>query len=312
MTNDSGTMNYTGMPPNELSQAKHDASRSACHICEEARLLLSSLRGGPPVIARGELAQDLRDLRILVKSHFLDPSSNDFISTPSPHLSYFPAPGSSVDSGSEVIVHHEDEEKSESSEQDTLNESNNAFEKEHKVDEHRVRRGSYNNSVFMNEKEDDVGPYARPFLAVIMDPRASGPHTLVALRALHRLFERKALVPSISNDGLNYTASLEPTMKGVLACRFEQTDAIADEAVEMAIADLIFLLVDIESKSRESIKPEIIMEAFHTIFVTRNTFVHSPALRYHLEEVLMGIVRTSFSNFSSFQTENIKYSKPED
>ena len=312
MTNDLGATNYKGMAPNELLQAKHDASRSACHICEEARLLLSSLRGGPPVIARGELAQDLRDLRILVKSHFLDPSSNDFISTPSPHISYFPGPGSSVDSGSEVIVHHEDEEKSESSEQDTLNESNNAFEKEHKVDEHRVRRGSYNNSVLMNEKEDDVGPYARPFLAVIMDPRASGPHTLVALRALHRLFERKALVPSIYNDGLNYTASLEPTMKGVLACRFEQTDAIADEAVEMAIADLLFLLVDIESKSRETIKPEIIMEAFHTIFVTRNTFVHSPALRYHLEEVLMRMVRTSFSMFSSIQTQNMKYTEPED
>ena len=31
---------------------------------------------------------------------------------------------------------------------------------------------------------DQVGPFARPFLAVVMDPRAAGPHTLVALLRL--------------------------------------------------------------------------------------------------------------------------------
>ena len=37
--------------------------QAARHVCQEARLVLTSLRGGPPVVARGELAQDLMELR---------------------------------------------------------------------------------------------------------------------------------------------------------------------------------------------------------------------------------------------------------
>ena len=36
---------------------------AARHVCQEARLVLTSLRGGPPPVARGELAQDLMELR---------------------------------------------------------------------------------------------------------------------------------------------------------------------------------------------------------------------------------------------------------
>ena len=41
---------------------------------------------------------------------------------------------------------------------------------------------------------DDAGPYATPFLNVIVDPRAAGPHTLAALRGLYRLLERGSVV----------------------------------------------------------------------------------------------------------------------
>lgn len=185
---------------------------------------------------------------------------------------------------------------------------------------------------------DDAGPYATPFLSVITDPRAAGPHTLVALRALHRLLQRRSLVVlpngsfgiggvhrvhgggSSSSIGSNnstashasqrssgsrraakaaFTTHLEPLTRAVLNCKFEQTDAGADEAVEMAIADLLSLIVslDVENSagsSSNSIRPETMMEAFNTVFVTRNTFVHSPALCYHFEEVLVGMVEAAF------------------
>jgi hypothetical protein len=141
----------------------------------------------------------------------------------------------------------------------------------------------------------DVGPYAGPFLAVVMDPRAAGPHTLVALRALHRLLERNSLqamggsLPPLPGFGV----ALEPLTKGVLNCKFEQTDAGADEAVEMAIADLLQLMVTID---RRGIQTDTLMDAFNTVFVTRNTFVHSPALCYHFDDVLTTIVRNVFED----------------
>mmetsp|Transcript_38390 Transcript_38390/g.42460 ORF Transcript_38390/g.42460 Transcript_38390/m.42460 type:complete len:1562 (+) Transcript_38390:322-5007(+) len=127
----------------------------------------------------------------------------------------------------------------------------------------------------------DVGPFARPFLAVVKDPRAAGPHTLVALRALFRLLS--------NNSFCDFPVAFEPLMKGVLQCKFEQTDAGADEAVEMAIADLLALLVTLDSYA-----PDTLMDAFNTVFVTRNTFVHSPALCYHFEVVLASLVDSVF------------------
>lgn len=141
----------------------------------------------------------------------------------------------------------------------------------------------------------DVGPYARPFLAVVMDPRAAGPHTLVALRALHRLLEQKSLG---TDDICAFPVALEPLTKGVLNCKFEQTDAGADEAVEMAIADLLALVVDMD---RRALQTDTLIDAFNTVFVTRNTFVHSPALCYHFEDVLTAIVRAVFGDLDGLQ-----------
>jgi hypothetical protein len=175
-----------------------EASR---HACQEARFVLTSLRGGPPPVARGELAQDLFDLRQRL--------------------------------GNGVLI-------------------------------------------------EDA---ARPFLQVIMDPRAAGPHTLVALRAMQRLLSAKSLD--------TFQVPLERCMQGVLSCKFEQTDAAADEAVEMAIADVLCLIVMKDTEA--TIRDATLMDAFHTVFVTRNTFVHSPALCYHFEDVLQQMVYAIFS-----------------
>eukprot|EP00536_Pseudo-nitzschia_multiseries_P009846 jgi/Psemu1/258490/estExt_Genewise1Plus.C_2860061 len=223
-----------------------EASR---HLCEETRVVLTSLRGGPPNVARGDLAQDLADLRHKVKNILsTDLSPQQVFATPSTHQPVG-AQGQDPHSAPFPAVH----------------------------------------------EYQDVGPYARPFLAVVMDPRAAGPHTLVALRALHRLLERgslKAIGGSLSNQP-GFGVAMEPLTKGVLNCKFEQTDAGADEAVEMAIADLLALMVTID---RRSIQIETLMDAFNTVFVTRNTFVHSPALCYHFEDVLTTIVRTVFED----------------
>jgi hypothetical protein len=157
----------------------------------------------------------------------------------------------------------------------------------------------------LSSTDDDVGPFTRPFLAVVMDPRAAGPLTLVALRALFRLLTSKSLLPTLPASfetclTHHYTVSLEPLTKGVLACKFEQTDAGADEAVEMAIADLLALLVKMDRQ--RSLKATTLMDAFNTVFVTRNTFVHSPALCYHFEDVLCSIVTTVFGEENNTAT----------
>ena len=96
---------------------------------------------------------------------------------------------------------------------------------------------------------EKVGVFARPFLAVVMDLRAAGPHTLVALRALFRLLEHGSLATPSSSATHGYHVSVEPLMKGILACRFEETDAGANEAVEMTSAGLLALLVIIDQRA---------------------------------------------------------------
>lgn len=180
----------------------------ARHLSEEARIVLTSLRTGPPHVAHGPLVQNLINLRLAIK------------------------------------------------------------------------KGS--------KKE----PYAQPFLDVILNPRAAGPHTLIALRSLYRLLQRKSLVLSNKNEGL--FTEMTNLMRGILACRFEQTDVGNDEAVEMAIADLLSLVISLD-QNRE-MDPNILMEGFNTVFVTRNTFVHSPALCYHFEVVLGAFVSHLFGS----------------
>eukprot|EP00984_Skeletonema_dohrnii_P011601 scaffold4638_cov125-Skeletonema_dohrnii-CCMP3373.AAC.2 len=227
-----------------------------------------------------------------------------------------------------------------------------------------------------NNNMNDPGPYARPFLAVIVDPRAAGPHTLVALNSLYRLLESGSIVQiahsgggtdpqhedattktnsSSNDDNQHFETTLEAIAQGVLACRFEQTDAHADEAVEMAIADLLRLLVELDAcgpkygelvlvrqlamvkRGRELVLKQqqqggggddnktatppsskrstaintpkvrvqrlpsaVLMEAFHSVFMTRHTFVHSsgghhsPALAFHFEQVLMKMIHCVF------------------
>ena len=56
-------------PPNAVDAARH--------LCQEARVVLTSLRGGPPIVARGELATDLMDLRAVVKAVLSECVSNN-------------------------------------------------------------------------------------------------------------------------------------------------------------------------------------------------------------------------------------------
>ena len=305
-----------------------EASR---HLCEETRVVLTSLRGGPPNVARGDLAQDLIDLRYTVKSVVSadmlalaadannsgadgmpqsDANEPQYAAPLSPLASagLEPLGAVSVSSG---LTGGSTNAIAEPAASPTQTESPREIED-------RSEEGS--STVFVESPQgqqpppapplephreaapfpvvhehQDAGPYARPFLAVVMDPRAAGPHTLVALRALHRLLERgslKAMGGSATSQP-SFGVAMEPLTRGVLNCKFEQTDAGADEAVEMAIADLLALMVTID---RRSIQIETLMDAFNTVFVTRNTFVHSPALCYHFEDVLSTIVRTVFED----------------
>mmetsp|Transcript_26583 Transcript_26583/g.64813 ORF Transcript_26583/g.64813 Transcript_26583/m.64813 type:complete len:1679 (-) Transcript_26583:89-5125(-) len=248
------------------------ALEAARHLCQEARVVLTSLRGGPPNVARGDLAQDLMDARALVNRLLLNSTSET--------TSVAATVATSIDTN----------DASASTLKTAQNEQQAATGDEEDGDAVLVQSPKRMSSLPTIE---DVGPCARPFLAVVMDPRAAGPHTLVALRSLHRLLEKGSLVP---NSQHCYKVGLEPLTKGVLNCKFEQTDAGADEAVEMAIADLLALMVQID---RRAIRNETLMDAFNTVFVTRNTFVHSPALCYHFEDVLTTMLRVVFEDLDT-------------
>mmetsp|Transcript_15238 Transcript_15238/g.37592 ORF Transcript_15238/g.37592 Transcript_15238/m.37592 type:complete len:1844 (-) Transcript_15238:106-5637(-) len=344
-----------------------DAAR---HICQEARVVLTSLRGGPPNVARGDLAQDLMDLRGFVQGILSSGTPPNTFGgfggggsggevTGDPINPYYPTASSgtqlsplaasgldppSVSVGSPTASATNNESLGMSAHtQEVANDggdgptsarppsppspgiiSTNVSEGSSAVMvEHQHHQGDQEDQPPPPEtprsptrpwaggvpksinSHQDVGPFARPFLAVVMDPRAAGPHTLVALRALHRLLERQSLMTvtpptyhggkllSSNKNFHGFGVALEPLMKGVLNCKFEQTDAGADEAVEMAIADLLALVVAMD---RRALQTETLMDAFNTVFITRNTFVHSPALCYHFEDVLTAIVRAVFED----------------
>ncbi len=274
--------------------ATQKSLEAARHLCQEARAVLTSLRGGPPGVARGDLAGDLMDLRGLVKLHLeSEESTVAFV---------------------ERSIAEEERPVTPTTRQ-VNNESGEPQEDGNAIPVDKPPESPMPTSKICNfsggppplwsptsnrslVSPQDVGIFARPFLAVVMDPRAAGPHTLVALRALFRLLERGSLATPSSTKH-SFHVSLEPLMKGVLACRFEQTDAGADEAVEMAIADLLALLVSID---QSAFLPATLMEAFNTVFVTRNTFVHSPALCYHFEDVLATMILSTFSNVKNDET----------
>ena len=223
------------------------AVNAARLLCQEARVVLTSLRSGPPHIARGELAQDLMELRDRIP---LDLER---------HLNNVAA---------KTVVATEDADEEATEDFIPLHPPGVPF------------RPSMD--------------YSRPFLAVVTDPRASGPHTAVALQSIRRLLQNNVLPVN------------EIVTRGILGCKFEQTNAGQDEAVEMAIADVLCLLLQMGGggggTSQENIllDPQIVHEAFHTVFLTRNTFVHSsPALGYHLEDVLVQMVEACQGNVSA-------------
>jgi hypothetical protein len=259
------------------STAAVDAAR---HVCQEARVVLTSLRGGPPHVARGELAQDLIELRDHVQRN-LDTMVQPDEATAAVGVGVGVS-GSAVGSA----------DANAGSAHPPSPAPTSASPPAPKTPPTPPQKSAH---------PRDPGLFAGPFLQVIMDPRAAGPHTLVALRAIFRLLERGTF--------RFFHVSLEALIQGILACKFEQTDAGADEAVEMAIADVLCLLVrmdDVDAASASSnnntdsndtstrIQPSTLMDAFNTIFVTRNTFVHSPALCYHFEDVLTVMVTCVF------------------
>jgi len=217
---------------------QHSAVDSSRQLCQEARVVLTSLRGGPPHIARGELAQDLMELRDRIpmdlERHL---NSTNAISA-------------------------------------TTSEDIPAAEKKDGDESADVAPSPLSEATVTTSFHASMD-FSRPFLAVVTDPRASGPHTAVALQSIRRLLQYGSLPAN------------EHMTRGVLACKFEQTNAGQDEAVEMAIADVLNLLLQIGARQMD---PRTIHEALHTVFVTRSTFVNSPALVYHLEDVLVDMV----------------------
>ena len=278
-----------------------DAGR---HVCQEARVVLTSLRGGPPNVARGDLAQDLMDIRGLIKHAVTVQEASSDTNEPSPSPSTSTSTSTSTSpstsSPSAPTIHTVAPTTSHEELSSGLEAPSSDTTSTHSKADFVMVEPSI--PATASVAPSDVGPYARPFLQVVMDPRAAGPLTLVALRALHRLLERGSLEPIHNNKQLRnnhkFTFALEPLTKGVLNCKFEQTDAGADEAVEMAIADLLALLVQLD---RRSIQTDTLMDAFNTVFVTRNTFVHSPALCYHFEDVLTTMLKVVMEDLDSLR-----------
>ncbi|KAL7543638.1 hypothetical protein ACHAXR_012961, partial [Thalassiosira sp. AJA248-18] len=434
-------MKIASFPPNRPRPPTHDAAR---HINEEARLVLASLRGGPPYVARGELALGLRELRSFVRGRFLDlhhgggvnvggvgENGGDYYGHSQSNLGVSASAANAASAAKmtpreEVVVGEDDNEEAAPPQirmpppsspkrgedqlqlkgsvlppplpavaTDVVNETTNNDEsakngKAVNEDEepaaslqeqqqqqqqhsstppsspiqgrfspptpHSVppsspdpsmpppppfppispnnpttatatappsmpddihQQSSSRMTMMMQQHQQqsqqqhqqqplDPGPYATPFLAVIVDPRAAGPHTLVALRALHRLLERGSIVqitrsnsngaaatsaysaggngeggkgsqtnnaptnnnntataaPSSSSQFVAHETSLEPIARGVLACRFEQTDAGADEAVEMAIADLLKLLVELDAAGSRAAEAVLLRQVY--------------------------------------------------
>lgn len=329
-------MEIPSYPPRSCRPTVDEAAH---HINEEARLVLTSLRGGPPYLARGGLAVGLRDLRSYVRGRSMDSGMEG------------PSRSDAYDSGSlsSLIEREEGKVASPPDEQPGVEEEknlpssfnlspdrttganatntdrqsampsphpppldDNADQSEecartppsspvhtspptpHSVpasspDFDRSGRGFPPPPPMLSDPpklqreppgqlaRQTPGPYASPFLAVIVDPRAAGPHTLVALRSLHRLLDRGSIVQLTragnrqdatgerSSGGLGefvHETSLEPIARGVLACRFEQTDAGVDEAVETAIADLLQLIVELDSAGARSAESALLRQIY--------------------------------------------------
>ena len=404
-------------PPTQALPTPHVAAR---HIATEASTLLTSLRGGPPHVAHGELAAGLHALRGMVQgmaiegfqaggvpvkvvqtsaqSTFLpegddraqpmsSPRRDNYHTATDLKIAPLPSPPLfNVETDNQEDHHDENHSDANLPEcpttptqsrqslplyPNTLTPhavpSPNSPRDDPTLFEDWQRSNSYmdkttpesnsqdNNNESKTELKptNDPGPYVAPFLSVIIDPRFSGPHTLVALRSLYCLLSRGSIV-QLCSESTNYPfyTHLQPIALGILACRFEQTDAGADEAVEMAIADLLGLIIQFDGEGVRSVEKSllervkerkrsikkmpsqqqplmqsgnkklrisrlpaaVIMEAFHAVFVTRQTFVKggihmghfSPALSNHFEQVLMKMIHCVFGGDDSSNARQIR------
>ena len=217
--------------------------QAARHVCQEARLVLTSLRGGPPVVARGELAQDLMELR-------------DRLQTSDGHINL----------EEELLQGGKQQEKTEDTDAEI--------------------KPPQEDAIVMDE-------YSQPFLQVVMDPRAAGPQTLVALHAVDRLLAQGSLAALLEAHQQPPQPLWEGIAQGVLSCKFEQTDAAQDEAVEMAIATVLFRVVQTK---HAFLQVSTMQDAFASVFTTRQTFSHSAPLSLHFESVLQQFVTAIFEN----------------
>lgn len=323
------------------------STECARHLCQEARIVLCSLRGGPPAVARGELAHDLQDLRVLVRAHVESAStctctgtwtastgatSSDRIDSPPAATATAASTATATATCSDATADAEAEATTadhtertqptgasvlprtdtvpgtvERHEMDICNQNDMD---NHNIDDADADADATIMPVMQPQRPppplpevptlfptaalpiplqvsplDHVGQFARPFLAVVVDPRAAGPHTLAALRSLHRL-----IIQNSFHD--HFAADCQAMLKGVLLCKFEQTDAGADEAVELAICDLLTLLVQ---RHATSYPPLLLLDAFSTVFATRNTLLHSPALLLHFDKLLATLCQVIFS-----------------
>ena len=265
----------------------------ARHLCLEARIVLTSLRNGPPHVARGELAQDLMELRDRIPRQFeLEQQRQQQQEQQRQQEQQQDENQQQDETQREEEQTHDDEQQQQQQQQEEPSLSADKVQfVENQQQQYDTDDQANNNTVDYNDEY-----YAMPFLNVVMDPRASGPHTLVSLRAIYRLLQQGTFQ--------HFDVSQQQVAVAILQTKFEQTDAGADEAVEMAIADVLAKLISIDCNNSSSgnnnnrILPTTIMEAFNTVFVTRNTFVHSPALCYHFEDVLSVMVQTMFFHSS--------------
>ena len=256
-------------------------------------------------MARGELAQDLMELRDRLQTNYAGGSSSGSASSTAP-TNY---PGSSTT----ILPTHPEVTNTtgaaNSTEKEEMqNSSPTAMENSH----HEMPRSppfptgtppplvppqpqpTIEDSILMDE-------YSQPFLQVVMDPRAAGPQTLVALQAMDRLLAQGSLAILLVHQS---PPLWEGVAQGVLSCKFEQTDAAQDEAVEMAIATVLFRVVQTQFRT---LQPNTIQEAFHSVFTTRQTFSRAAALSLHFESILHQFVHVIFHHKLTARTACLEF-----
>ncbi|KAI8908816.1 hypothetical protein DFJ77DRAFT_433654 [Powellomyces hirtus] len=157
----------------------------------------------------------------------------------------------------------------------------------------------------------DVNPLdlLEPFLAVIRSPDTTGPMTHAALTSVEKFITHRVLDPNHPGLALA-TAALTDA---VVRCRFEATDAVADEAVLAKILALlrVILTSEIGQKSlHDKGICEMVEVAFGMIFQGRV----NELLRRSAEQTLVVLVQALFERLSVIvrakEHDNLRSSDP--